>query len=100
MKSIRFAALVALTLGLLVPAASISAHTVTTSEWDPATHQMVQVSHWTLLRHPIIGTTTTSVWDPQAHELVDQQSLKLNPIIHIRPPGKHWWNHFVVQDTH
>lgn len=89
-----------LVLALSATALPASAHTTTTAVWDPATHQMVQVNHWSLFRKPLIGTSTTSVWDPSQHRLVDSTSYHLNPPIHIRAPGKHWWNHIVTTDKH
>lgn len=100
MKTHRSLSLLGCALALLLSTPLACAHTTTTSEWDPATHQMVQVSHWSLFRHPLIGTTTSSSWDPATHQMVDTTSHHLNPPIHIRPAGKHWWNHIVTQDTH
>lgn len=99
MNSLRLVVLATLVAGVL-GSATATAHTTTTSEWDPATHQMVQVKHWSLFRRPIVGTTTTSVWDPSLHRMVNVNHLKLNSPIHIRPPGKHWWNRVIVHDTH
>jgi len=56
---------------LMTLAGSASAHTTTTSQWDPATGRMVEVKHWSLFAPSRPSAFTQRHWiTRKVHKLI------------------------------